>query len=263
MCRRERFLRDKSLKQQELSYENYYFEASEFGFYIAQGLFLLGIVIYLFYQSFLLYLICLPLLYPWLRSRQKKRAAERRERLKLEFKEGLNALKASVQAGYSIENAFGEAYKDLMLLLGEKADICREFWSMNSELKLNVPVEELLWSFAGRSALADARSFAEVFSSAKRTKGDLPAVMEHTAAMIGEKTDTEQEIKTILAAKRLEFLVMSLVPFGIILYMKLSFGGFLDVLYESAAGRVVMTAGLAVYMAAYRMGRTITNIGVE
>lgn len=263
MSGRERFLIRGRPKQQGFDYEHYYFSLSEFILYMAQGMLLIGIVIYLFYHSLILYLVSLPLLYPWMRSRQRKKVRERRNRLKSEFKEGLNALKASIQAGYSIENAFGEAEKDLRLLLGEDADICREFRYMNGQLSLNVPVEELLWSFAARSGLPDARSFAEVFSAAKRTKGDLSMVMERTASMIGEKADTEAEISTLISAKRFEFLVMSVVPFGIILYMKLSFGDFLDTLYGSAMGRVVMTAGLLIYLAAYGMGTKITNIGVE
>lgn len=263
MPRPEPFLEDRSLRQQEWNYEQYYFDRREFINSILQGLLLLGVIVYLFYYSAAVYLLTLPLLYPWLRSRQKKKAEDRRQNMKLEFREGLNALKASVQAGYSVENAFGEAERDLSLLLGEEADICREFRYMKGQLKLNISVEELLWSFAERSGLADARSFAEVFSSAKRTKGDLYEVMERTAGMIGEKVDTEQEIRTILAAKRMEFIVMSMVPFGIIFYMRMSFGSFLDILYGSFAGRAVMTAGIIIYMAAFRMGRRITRIEVE
>ena len=41
---------------------------------------------------------------------------------------------------------------------------------------------------------------------------------------------------------------MSVMPFGIILYMSLTSPGFLEVLYGNLFGVAVMTGGLAVYL---------------
>ena len=49
------------------------------------------------------------------------------------------------------------------------------------------------------------------------------------------------------ASQKLEFNIMCVVPFAIILYMKATFGEFLDALYGSAAGVCVMTACLCIY----------------
>ena len=59
---------------------------------------------------------------------------------------------------------------------------------------------------------------------------------------------------TLTTAKQLEETIMSLIPAGIILYLNFAFDGFLDVLYTSVAGRVIMTACLLVYAAAVVLG---------
>ena len=47
--------------------------------------------------------------------------------------------------------------------------------------------------------------------------------------------------------KKLEFEIMSMIPFGMIGYMKLTFGDFLKVLYGNPAGIIVMSICLALY----------------
>lgn len=83
-----------------------------------------------------------------------------------------------------------------------------------------------------------------------------------SGVLISGKIDTEQEIQTMFASKKLEFEIMCAVPFFIILYMKLTFGEFLSVLYENAAGRCFMTICLIAYIAAYSFGRKIIHIEV-
>ena len=43
----------------------------------------------------------------------------------------------------------------------------------------------------------------------------------------------------MLAARKLEFDIMCVIPFGIILYMKLTFGEFIGILYGNITGAAV------------------------
>ena len=55
---------------------------------------------------------------------------------------------------------------------------------------------------------------------------------------------------------------MSLMPAGIILYMRITSPGFLDVLYHNTAGIVLMTLCLIVYAGAFFWGRRMAGIEV-
>lgn len=77
-----------------------------------------------------------------------------------------------------------------------------------------------------------------------------------------EKIEVEQEIQVGLAAKRLEFKVMAGVPIGILLYMRVSFTEFMDILYGSILGTSIMTICLGFYVLAYVWGNKIVEIEV-
>ena len=55
---------------------------------------------------------------------------------------------------------------------------------------------------------------------------------------------------------------MAVIPAGIILYMRVFSSGFLDILYDSMAGNIIMTVCLIIYIAALFWGSRITNIKV-
>ena len=89
------------------------------------------------------------------------------------------------------------------------------------------------------------------------------AVLKQTIETICMKLEVQQEIYTIrIVAKQMEFKIMSAIPMGIIVYLKVSFPGFLSVLYGSAVGKIVMTVCLIIYFVAYQWGRKILEIEV-
>lgn len=179
-----------------------------------------------------------------------------------QFKEAILTLSSSLNTGYSVENAFRETQKEMRLIYPEKARISKELQIIVRQLRLQVTVEQVLEEFAGRVELEDLRSFASVFISAKRSGGDMLAIIKDTAGQISDKIDVKREIDTILAAKQYEFRVMSAVPYVIIGYMSFSFPEFMDSLYGNAAGTGVMTVCLMVYIGAYYLGLRIIRIEV-
>lgn len=66
----------------------------------------------------------------------------------------------------------------------------------------------------------------------------------------------------MLAAKKLEFEIMSVIPFIMILYMKMTFGEFLSVLYGTWTGCIVMSICLVLYLGAYRFGWRLLQIEI-
>ncbi len=186
----------------------------------------------------------------------------RKRKMRSEFREALNCLAVSLRAGYSVENAIRETARDLGIILGADADMTREFEYIHTQVQVSVPVETLLLDFAGRSGSEDIEAFAAVFTTAKKTGGNLVEIILQTARTISDKIDVEREIETSLAAKKYEQKIMSVMPCGIICYMRAASPGFLDVLYTTAFGLVVMTVCLFVYAGAIWWGAKIVDIEV-
>jgi len=123
--------------------------------------------------------------------------------------------------------------------------------------------EALPGQLAGeRCGIEDMENFAAVFYTAKRTGGDMSGIIQTSARMLGDKIDVKKEIETTLAAKKAEQMVMSLMPAGIILYLKLTSPGFLGVLYGNPFGIAAMTLCLGIYGFSYWLGRKIVDIEV-
>lgn len=243
-------------------YKSYQFTLKE---WLGYGILYFAVVTifgYLFYNSIWFSSIMILFLFPYYKFVQKKEAEKRLEKLKLEFKDALTILTASLHTGYAIENAFREAYTELSLLYGEHALIVQEFDYMLKQMHVSRTVEEVVEEFAVRSGLEDIQNFSQVFSMANRSGGKLISIMDAAAETIGQKIEVEREILVMIQGKKLEQRIMSVVPIAMIAYLRLGNGAFMNVLYESFAGRAVMSGCLIGYIAALWLGERIMAIKI-
>lgn len=179
-----------------------------------------------------------------------------------QFQDALQSLQAQLNVGYSMENAVKEVYKDLQIMYKKDTVIVREFTYMVRQLNLNITAEQAWKEFAGRVELPEVDSFVTVFVLSKRNGGDSIAIIKNAIRQLGDKAEVKQEIETVITGKRLEFYVMTLIPFGMILYMRISFPEFMGALYGNLRGIIFMTICLFLYFAAWIWGCRIVEIEV-
>lgn len=226
-------------------------------------LLLKGIVIcYLFYDSFKAAIFLIPFAVLDYRSLKKKKLEAQKQELTLQFKAMIEALTTSLNAGYSLEHSFETARKDLLLVFDNKVSIFEELDIILSGLKMNVPLEKLLKDFGDRSSIDDIRNFANVVMAAKKSGGNLIRIIQKTVNSISDKIAVEQEIETLISAKKLEERIMMVMPYGIIFYLRVSNGDFLQVLYHNLLGVMLMTAFLILIYAAELWAAKIMEIRV-
>ena len=215
---------------------------------------------YLFYENILISLFVTPLSIFYIKKQKKQKIIERRWNLNLQFREGLTSLLGALNAGYSIENGFVVALRDLRFLYEKEEPIIKEFEGIVAGIKVNQNIETLLLNLAKRCQIEDIEIFAEVFSVSKRTGGDLISIMSETLSTISDKIEIKRQIKTMISAKKLEARIMSFVPLLIVVYMKVCSGGLLEPLYHNFLGIAIMTGLLIAYIAAYELSEEIVNI---
>lgn len=235
---------------------------SEYAFGIGKTVAVCILMSYVFYESFALTPVFIPIwifyMKDWVADISKKKEQE----FRLQFRDSIQALASALKAGYSVENAIREADRDIGSMYGEETRIRKEYGRMAHQIEMNMPVSSVLEEFAYRTEQEDVENFVNVFTAAKKAGGDSISIIRNAVRIISDKIDTEKEIQTMLASKKLEFDIMCGVPFAVILYMKLTFGEFLEILYGNPAGTAIMSICLAVYIAAYRIGRKIISIEV-
>lgn len=243
-------------------YSEYHLSLKEGVAVSMEGAFLVAVIGYFFYRSALACIFLFPLFVLFVREKKKDLAKKRRRELSIQFKDLVLALSANVKAGYSIENALRESYRDMELLYGADSPICFEVRHMLRGLDNNMVLEKLLYDLGVRSGLPDIMQFADVFLIAKRGGGNLTEILEKTAEMVEQKIETDKEIQLMVGAKKMEQKIMNMVPFLIIFYIGTTSRGFFDVLYHNLVGVAVMTACLLFYGAAYLLSKRIVEIEV-
>ena len=192
---------------------------------------------------------------------QKKRLCEKRKAtLMTEFKDALGSMISALSAGYSMENAVTEAYKDLKLLYGEERIILKELADIQARIDLGVQVDELFYELGVRSGVSDIIIFAQVYTTARKSGGNLIKVMKRTADAITEKLDIEREVATMISGKRLESVCMMIIPLLIIAYLRVFSPGLLDPLYHGLAGRMFMSVALLIYGGAVAWSMRIMRV---
>lgn len=196
----------------------------------------------------------------WMLKEDEKTKYQRK--LNLEFKDYLYGVSAALAAGCSIERAFLRALQETEELYGESTLLGRELGGLQQRLGVQEPIEHILRDFAIESRNEDITNFVEIFCYAKRGGGDFIHIIQTTVSRICDKIEVLEEIHTVMAEKALEQKVMCVIPFGVLLFFRLSSPGFIGLLYGSLIGVLIMTIALALYGAAVFLAIKIVKIEV-
>lgn len=225
------------------------------------GILVTGIAM-LFYSDLRMSIFLIPIGVIWYRNLLRELEQKKIRQFEQQFQNALQSLQAQLNVGYSMENGIKEVQRELKLLYSEKAVIGREFTYMTRQLNLNITAEQVWTEFAERVGLSQVDGFVTVFVQAKRSGGDSISIIRNAVNHMRERAEIQREIETIIAAKKLEFRIMTFIPFGIIAYMRVSFPEFMNVLYGNLFGKCFMSICLIVYLAAWKLGQNIVEIEV-
>jgi len=244
-------------------YKNYVMGKREKGQYTlmaAAALFALG---YIFFSNVVLSLLMASGCVWYPRSKCRDLARRRRAELNSQFKDALYSLSSSLSVGRSLESAFTEALNDLRVLYSDpNTHIVKEFEGICRRIELNEPLEHAVLDFAARSGLEDVQNFADTMVTCRRTGGNLVQVVKNTATIIGEKIEISEDIELLLAKQKYEQKMLNYMPFIFIALIKFGGSGYMDPLYTSIRGYVLMAVALLILGVSYLVSSKIFDIRV-
>lgn len=180
----------------------------------------------------------------------KKRYFEKMvRRTRVEFKDFLVLLSGNLTAGYALEGAFLQTYKDIQKQYGNDFLIKSGIEKCVNGVQINQGIELLFEDFSTSVGIAEIADCARLLSLSKRYGGNMISMLKRVADNISSVLSVEQEIETMEAQKKLEGKIMLLAPFGIVAYMRLTNPGYLDFMYETTVGHLIMGIMLAIIVA--------------
>ena len=241
-------------------YEDYRFSKQE----LAEAVIIpLGMVVFLAilcYNSLLAAVLLFPYIPYYIKERRKKLKDSRSWKLNMQFRDAISCISSALESGYSIENAIREAYVDMRLSYGEDELIMKEMRLIIGRLGNSMTVEDVFLDLGERSGLDDIKSFADIFATAKRTGGNLILIIKSTADVIHTRVELKRELRTVIASKKYEADIMKLIPFGLLIYLRLFSPDMVSALYGNLFGIVFMTIVLLVYLLLCRISDHVVKI---
>ncbi len=246
-----------------VNYHEYRMERAESIKYLLIAAGVLFAISYIFFNSPLLALFFSGGAYFYLPYKRQELARKRQTELNLQFKDALYSLASSLRVGRSLESAFLASLEDLRLLYpNPDTDIIREFSYICRRLEFNQPLELALLEFGQRSEIADIINFAEVIAICKSTGGNLVEVVKNTASILSNKIEISQDIELLLVKQKYGQKILNVMPVVFIGLIKFGGSGYMDALYTSLSGYLMMGIALAIIVVANLISRRIFAIKV-
>ena len=162
-----------------------------------------------------------------------------------------------------MKDAISESVPSLLNIYGSRSilagDLKKAYERMETGGENDVGV---LRDLADASGLEDVKDFVTVYSICKTTGASLITALGKAAGVIMEKMSIDREIEELVRRKEGEGLVIFAMPALIILFLNLTAPDYIAPLYETIAGRIIMTAVLASNIGIYAMIQRITNVEI-
>lgn len=188
---------------------------------------------------------------------------KRRRSYMAEFKDFLFMASTAIGAGRSMKDAIYESIPSLLNIYGKKSLLARDLEKAYERMAVGGENDvAVLDDLAESAALEDIHDFVTVYSICKTTGASLITALNKAAGVIMEKMGIEREIEELIRRKESEGLVIFAMPAAIILFLNLTAPDYIAPLYETVAGRVIMTIVLASNIGIYGMIQRITDVEI-
>ena len=221
------------------------------------------IISYLMYRNILFSVVIIPFARRIKGFVTENIIRSRRRRYMTEFKDFLFMVSTAIGAGRSMKDAISESVPSLLNIYGSRSilagDLKKAYERMETGGENDVGV---LRDLADASGLEDVKDFVTVYSICKTTGASLITALGKAAGVIMEKMSIDREIEELVRRKEGEGLVIFAMPALIILFLNLTAPDYIAPLYETIAGRIIMTAVLASNIGIYAMIQRITNVEI-
>ena len=244
-------------------YHSYHLTWMEIGSSVVISMMITGVVAYLFYDS-MFGILLFPAMFVLVIQVCRDMGMQRQYReLEEGFLQLIDSMSVGLHAGLSLENAVGQARQELeVLYAGKNHQILKELSYIQRGLEMNQTIDMQLQELGQRSNNHMIFTCALIMQVAKRNGGSLVAIMEQTTATLQLNHEVEQEIRTVMIGKQVEQWIMGVMPMGMLLYLRLGNGEYLNALYHNAGGILFMSICLVVTVVANLWGMHIAKIRV-
>jgi len=192
----------------------------------------------------------LPIVF--LRRMKQKRI----EKFQHQFPEGLDLVARALKAGHAFTNGLRLAADQFADPLGP------EFDETLDEINFGVSVPVALKNMARRIDCEEIKYFVIAVIIQRETGGNLAELLESLSKLIREKFKLQGKVRILSAESKLSAIILSLLPFVIVAYVRIVAPAYLKPLYTEPVGRLMIGIGAVLLFFGIIFMKKMSNIKV-
>jgi tight adherence protein B len=180
----------------------------------------------------------------------------RTQKLQGQLADVVTILASSLRAGHSFFQALDMASKEI----GEPAG--PEFQRVVAEVRLGRPVDEALNAMAERVGSEDFQWAVLAVNIQREVGGNLAEILDTVAETVRERGTLRRQVQVLSAEGRLSLKILVALPFLIGLYIAKVNPGYMNLLFTTRIGWIMLGTGSALMVAGVLWARKIVKIDV-
>ncbi|MCD6323326.1 MAG: hypothetical protein J7L77_09925 [Clostridiales bacterium] len=192
---------------------------------------------------------------------KKSLEEERRKKIQAKFLDFLMCLEPLLKNSGTFCIAFSEAVSDYKRFHGED-ELSFYLDAAVNDFMINISTSDVLIGMAKKMKLEDAYAFAKSMAICELTGGNAVDVTERTTELLVGKIRILCDIGTSLSGKVLEQKIITIMPFMLLGLFAVTAKSYLEPLYNTYEGKIVMTIAGALFLIQWFIGKKITSIKV-
>ncbi|HJL19173.1 MAG TPA: type II secretion system F family protein [Sandaracinaceae bacterium LLY-WYZ-13_1] len=190
--------------------------------------------------------------YVVLQSRSRERVQQIEDQLDSWLMMLSNALKASPSLG----EALGNSAKLMRAPMSEELDLALK------EMKLGTPLDQAVLNMSTRVGSPAFSSALATILVGRQTGGDLPKILEESAATLREMARLEGVVRTKTAEGKTQAYVLGVIPFALIGAIHLVDEHWLEPLGETGLGFAIIAVAATLWLGAIFLARRILAVDI-
>lgn len=197
--------------------------------------------------------VAVPYIVHWYLKRSLLR---RRAMFAEQLPDNLQVLSSALRAGHSFVGA-------LSVVVDDAPEPAKgEFSRVVADEQLGVPIEDALRVVVQRMDNRELEQVALVAALQRETGGNTAEVLDRVTDTIRERFELRRTVQTLTAQGRMSRWVLTFLPIALLLVITLINPGYIDIMYSSLVGRILLVmAGISVTAGSLVIKR-IVNIKV-
>jgi tight adherence protein B len=171
--------------------------------------------------------------YAWLvraRGQRQKKMAE-------QLADVLSILASSLRAGHGFLQSLDQVANEI------SEPSASEFHRVVSEIRLGRPIDEAMISMADRVGSEDMRWAVMAVNIQREVGGNLAEVLDIVAKTVRERAYIHRQVRVLSAEGRISIAILAALPFGLFLYLSLMNPEYVNPLFTTPMGQVLLIVG--------------------